>query len=136
MGGEQTSKSIMVADSKEAVNNTDKQEKSIGLGNGSEINDQREIDGPAVLIELKSPHGSPLTIETVCESSDGEDTIGSTDVLTDTEINALSMSDDICAVQRSTIDFALAIIDCDVVLVDIDIMQSLILAAESAINGL
>jgi len=133
--GEQTSESIMVADSKEAVNNTDKQEKSIGLGNGSEINDQREIDGPAVLIELKSPHGSPLTIETVCESSDGEDTIGSTDVLTDTEINALSMSDDICAVQRSTIDFALAIIDCDVVLVDIDLMQSLILVAETAIKG-
>jgi len=88
------------------------------------------------LTEVKCPNSSPSTIDTESLSTDGDnDSIGSADVLTDTEINALSMSDDICAIQRSTIDFALAIIDCDVVLVDIDLMQSLILAAERAING-
>jgi len=133
--GEQKSEPIMSTDSQEDVNNTEKREEPIELANGSQVGDQKEIDSNEELIEVKSPYGSPLTIETVCESSDGEDTIGSADVLTETEINALSMSDDICAVQRSTIDFALAIIDCDVVLVDIALMQSLISVAETAIEG-
>jgi len=133
--GEQKSEPIMSTDSQEDVNNTEKREEPIELANGSQVGDQKEIDSNEELIEVKSPYGSPLTIETVCESSDGEDTIGSADVLTETEINALSMSDDICAVQRSTIDFALAIIDCDVVLVDIALMQTLISVAETAIEG-
>jgi len=133
--GEHTSEPIMPTDSKEGVENTEKREESSELANISEIVDQKDIDSSQELIEVKSPNGSPLTIETVCESSDGEDSIGSTDVLTDTDINELSMSKDICAVQRSTIDFALAIIDCDVVLVDIALMQSLISIAETAIEG-
>jgi len=132
---EQQSKLIMVTDSKESVGNHGKQKELTGLANGNEIDDEKKIDSSEELIEVKCPYGSPLTIETVCESSDGEDTIGSTDVLTEIEVNALSMSDDICAVQRSTIDFALAIIDCDVVLVDIGVMQNLILVAETAIKG-
>jgi len=102
--------------------------------------DETEVarpDSMEHMTEVKFPNSSPSTIDTESLSSNGDnDSLGSADVLSDTEINALSMSDDICAIQRSTIDFALAIIDCDVVLVDIDIMQSLILAAESAINGL
>jgi hypothetical protein len=102
--------------------------------------DETEVarrDSMEHMTEVKFPNSSPSTIDTESLSSNGEnDSLGSADVLSDTEINALSMSDDICAIQRSTIDFALAIIDCDVVLVDIDIMQSLILAAECAINGL
>jgi len=100
-------------------------------------NEVARHDSMEQLTEVKCPNSSPSTIDTESLSTDGDnDSIGSADVLTDTEINALSMSDDICAIQRSTIDFALAIIDCDVVLVDIDTMQSLILAAERAINAL
>ena len=102
--------------------------------------DETEVarpDSMEHMTEVKFPNSSPSTIDTESLSSNGDnDSLGSADVLSDTEINALSMSDDICAIQRSTIDFALAIIDCDVVLVDIDIMQLLILAAESAISGL
>jgi len=113
----------------------DKQEGSSRAPAGNEEAECKDADTADHLIEVKCPYGSPLTIQTECESSDGEDTLGSADVLTDNEINALSMSDDICAVQRSTIDFAFAIIDCDVVLVDITLMQSLILVAEKVING-
>lgn len=111
-----------------------KHDASIEPSNGSEVAAHEEEDVER-FIEVKSPYGSPLTIDTACESSDGEDTLGSADVLTANEVNDLSFSDDICAVQQSTIDFALAIIDCDVVLLDIEVMQSLILVAEKAING-
>jgi len=111
-----------------------KHDASIEPSNGSEVAAHEEEDVER-FIEVKSPYGSPLTIDTACESSDGEDTLGSADVLTANEVNDLSFSDNICAVQQSTIDFALAIIDCDVVLLDIEVMQSLILVAEKAING-
>lgn len=117
------------------VEEEDVERSSAEVPKRSEDAECKDTDNAENLIEVKCPYGSPLTIETECESSDGEDTLGFTDVLTDNDINVLSTSDDICAVQRSTIDFALAIIDCDVVLVDITLMQSLILVAEKAIHG-
>lgn len=117
-------------------NNTFEDERKASSTSADETEVARP-DSMEHMTEVKFPNSSPSTIDTESLSSNGDnDSLGSADVLSDTEINALSMSDDICAIQRSTIDFALAIIDCDVVLVDINIMQSLILAAESAINGL